>query len=149
MILCSWGFKQNQLSLSLSLFLGASYCLCRDGVGEKDLQTSIDYACGVLKDCNPIHEKGPCYQPNTIKSHCDWAVNTYFQRFGQISGSCNFSGTASTSQNLPSSKNQNLWNLNFLVLWCNLFDVFLCSFAAVVTGCIYPSSPGYVCFKIW
>lgn len=95
-------------TVSLSLFLGATYCLCRDGIEEKDLQTSIDYACGVLKDCNQIHDKGPCYQPNTVKSHCDWAVNTYFQRSGQISGSCNFSGTATTSQNPPSSKNPNL-----------------------------------------
>ncbi|XP_023638647.1 PLASMODESMATA CALLOSE-BINDING PROTEIN 3 isoform X1 [Capsella rubella] len=101
--------------LSLATSSSATYCLCKDGVGEKDLQTSIDYACGVLKDCNPIHDKGPCYQPNTVKSHCDWAVNTYFQRSGQIPGSCNFSGTATTSSNPPST---------------------------VVTGCIYPSSPG-------
>ncbi|CAH8266625.1 unnamed protein product [Arabidopsis lyrata] len=101
--------------LALTTYSSATYCLCRDGIEEKDLQTSIDYACGVLKDCNQIHDKGPCYQPNTVKSHCDWAVNTYFQRFGQISGSCNFSGTATTSQNPPST---------------------------VVTGCIYPSSPG-------
>ncbi|XP_010425144.1 PREDICTED: PLASMODESMATA CALLOSE-BINDING PROTEIN 3-like isoform X2 [Camelina sativa] len=101
--------------LALATSSSATYCLCRDGVGEKDLQTSIDYACGVLKDCTPIHDKGPCYQPNTVKSHCDWAVNTYFQRSGQIPGSCNFSGTATTRSNPPST---------------------------VVTGCIYPSSPG-------
>ncbi|CAH2045599.1 unnamed protein product [Thlaspi arvense] len=101
--------------LALTSYASATYCLCRDGVAEKDLQTSIDYACGVLGDCNPIHEKGPCYNPNDIKSHCDWAVNTYFQRSGQVDGSCNFSGTATSSPTLPST---------------------------VVTGCIYPSSPG-------
>ncbi|CAH2037848.1 unnamed protein product [Thlaspi arvense] len=101
------------MSLALSLSLGAIYCLCKDGIGDQELQTSIDYACGALADCNPIQEKGPCYQPNTIKSHCDWAVNSYFQRAGQVSGSCNFSGTATTNQNPPSN---------------------------LVTGCIYPSS---------
>ncbi|CAN8266630.1 unnamed protein product [Cochlearia groenlandica] len=101
--------------LTLTNYSSATYCVCRDGVGEKDLQTSIDYACGALADCNPIHEKGPCYQPNDVKSHCDWAVNSYFQRSGQLSGSCNFSGTATTTPNPPSS---------------------------VVSGCIYPSSPG-------
>uniref|UniRef100_A0A1J3JWT5 Plasmodesmata callose-binding protein 3 n=1 Tax=Noccaea caerulescens TaxID=107243 RepID=A0A1J3JWT5_NOCCA len=100
---------------ALANYSSAAYCLCRDGVGEKELQTSIDYACGVLADCNPIHDKGPCYQPNNVKSHCDWAVNSYFQKTGQISGSCNFSGTAITSPTPPST---------------------------VVTGCIYPSSPG-------
>ncbi|VVB03983.1 unnamed protein product [Arabis nemorensis] len=103
------------LLLAVPNYSSATYCLCRDGVGEKELQTSIDYACGALADCNPIHDKGPCYQPNNIKSHCDWAVNSYFQRSGQLPGSCNFSGTATTSPNPPST---------------------------VVTGCIYPSSPG-------
>ncbi|KAL0737506.1 hypothetical protein Bca4012_013716 [Brassica carinata] len=101
--------------LALTGYSSATYCLCRDGVAEKDLQTSIDYACGVLGDCNQIHEKGPCYQPNNVKGHCDWAVNSYFQRARQVPGSCNFSGTATTSPNPPST---------------------------VVTGCIYPSSPG-------
>ena len=77
-------FQAKRKIVYLSLFLGATYCPCRDGVGEKDLQTSIDYACGVLGDCNPIHEKGPFYQPNNVESHCDWAVNSYFQRSGQL-----------------------------------------------------------------
>ncbi|KAF2533968.1 hypothetical protein F2Q70_00031811 [Brassica cretica] len=69
------------LLLALTGNSRATYCLCKDGVAEKDLQTSIDYACGVLGDCNQIHEKG----------------------------------TATTSPNPPST---------------------------LVTGCIYPSSPG-------
>uniref|UniRef100_A0A1J3I6X5 Plasmodesmata callose-binding protein 3 n=1 Tax=Noccaea caerulescens TaxID=107243 RepID=A0A1J3I6X5_NOCCA len=102
------------LLLALTTSSSAIYCLCKDGIGESELQTSIDYACGTLADCNPIHENGPCYQPNTIKSHCDWAVNSYFQKAAQISGSCNFSGTATTNQNPPTN---------------------------LATGCIYPSSP--------
>ncbi|KFK43631.1 hypothetical protein AALP_AA1G151600 [Arabis alpina] len=102
------------LLLALTTSSSAIYCLCLDGIGETELQTSIDYACGTLADCNPIKEKGTCYQPNTPKSHCDWAVNSYFQKAAQVPGSCNFSGTATTSQNPPSN---------------------------LVTGCIYPSSP--------
>ncbi|KAG2319914.1 hypothetical protein Bca4012_053843 [Brassica carinata] len=101
------------LLLALTTSSSAIYCLCKDGIGEKELQTAIDYACGSLADCNPIHDNGPCYQPNNIKSHCDWAVNSYFQKAAQVSGSCVFSGTATTSQNPPSN---------------------------LVTGCIYPSS---------
>ncbi|ESQ35437.1 hypothetical protein EUTSA_v10008701mg [Eutrema salsugineum] len=102
------------LLLASTTCSSAIYCLCKDGIGEKELQTSIDYACGTLADCNPIREKGHCYQPNTIKSHCDWAVNSYFQKAAQVPGSCNFSGTATTNQNPPSN---------------------------LVTGCIFPSSP--------
>ncbi|CAF2082989.1 hypothetical protein YC2023_070035 [Brassica napus] len=102
------------LLLALTTPSSAIYCLCNDGVGEKELQTAIDYACGTLADCNPIQEKGPCYQPTTVKSHCDWAVNSYFQNAAQVSGSCNFSGTATTNLNPPSN---------------------------LATGCIFPSSP--------
>ncbi|XP_010527958.1 PREDICTED: PLASMODESMATA CALLOSE-BINDING PROTEIN 3 [Tarenaya hassleriana] len=102
------------LLLASTSYSSATYCLCRDGVGEKQLQTSLDYACGAGADCTPILQNGACYQPNTVKSHCDWAVNSYFQRAGQVSGSCNFSNTATLSTNPPT----------------------------VVTGCVYPSSPG-------
>ncbi|CAN7098370.1 unnamed protein product [Brassica rapa subsp. narinosa] len=102
------------LLLALTTPSSAIYCLCNDGIGEKELQTAIDYACGTLADCNPIQEKGPCYQPITVKSHCDWAVNSYFQNAAQVSGSCNFSGTATTNLNPPSN---------------------------LATGCIFPSSP--------
>ncbi|KAF3610996.1 hypothetical protein DY000_02045218 [Brassica cretica] len=102
------------LLLALITPSSAIYCLCNDGIGEKELQTAIDYACGTLADCNPIQEKGPCYQPITVKSHCDWAVNSYFQNAAQVSGSCNFSGTATTNLNPPSN---------------------------LTTGCIFPSSP--------
>ncbi|CAN7096539.1 PLASMODESMATA CALLOSE-BINDING PROTEIN 1-like isoform X5 [Brassica rapa] len=91
----------------------ATYCLCKDGTEDNALQASIDYVCGKL-DCNPIRDKGACYQPDTIKSHCDWAVNSYFQSQAQAPGSCVFTGTATTSQNPPSN---------------------------LVTGCVYPSSP--------
>ncbi|EOA36737.1 hypothetical protein CARUB_v10012551mg [Capsella rubella] len=102
------------LLLAFTKSSSAIYCVCKDGIGDKELQTAIDYACGTLADCNPIHDKGPCYQPNTIKSHCDWAVNSYFQNAAQVTGSCDFSGTATTNQNPPSN---------------------------LATGCIYPSSP--------
>ena len=62
-----------------------------------------DYACGAGADCSPILQNGACYQPNTIKDHCSYAVNSYFQRKGQTAQSCDFSGAASQSQTAPSS----------------------------------------------
>ncbi|CAE5957410.1 unnamed protein product [Arabidopsis arenosa] len=102
------------LLLALTKSSSAIYCLCKDGIGDTELQPSIDYACGTLADCNPIRDKGSCFQPNTIKNHCDWAVNSYFQNAAQVPGSCNFSGTATTNPNPPSN---------------------------LANGCIYPSSP--------
>ncbi|GMI99865.1 hypothetical protein HRI_003655800 [Hibiscus trionum] len=84
-------------------YSSATYCLCKDGVGEQMLQKALDYACGAGADCSPINQNGPCYNPNTVKDHCNYAVNSYFQKKGQAQGSCDFSGTAAVSANPPSN----------------------------------------------
>ncbi|KAB1216851.1 Glucan endo-1,3-beta-glucosidase-like protein 3 [Morella rubra] len=99
------------LVLAMTGHSSATWCVCKDGVGDSNLQKSLDYACGAGADCNPIHQTGPCYQPNNVKAHCSYAVNSYFQKKGQAQGSCDFSGTAAISTTDPSS-----------------------------TGCVYPSS---------
>lgn len=81
---------------------GATYCLCKDGMGDSVLQKSIDYACGNGADCTPIVQGGSCYNPNTIKDHCNYAVNSYFQKKAQTGASCDFSGSATQSANPPS-----------------------------------------------
>ena len=84
------------------LFPGAAaYCVCKDGLSDQVLQKSLDYACGAGADCSAILQNGACYNPNTVKSHCDYAVNSYFQKKGQATGSCDFAGTATQTQNNP------------------------------------------------
>ncbi|KAL5759372.1 hypothetical protein ACOSP7_017896 [Xanthoceras sorbifolium] len=86
-------------------FIGHSnalYCICKDG-SDSALQKTLDYACGAGADCSPILQNGACYNPNTVKDHCSYAVNSYFQKKGQASGTCDFSGTATTSASPPSN----------------------------------------------
>ena len=85
--------------------IGALYCLCKDGVSDQTLQKAIDYACGSGADCTPILQNGACYQPNTVKDHCNYAVNSYYQRKGNAPGTCDFAGAATTNANPPSKYN--------------------------------------------
>ncbi|KAA0064762.1 hypothetical protein IC582_006002 [Cucumis melo] len=101
--------------LAFTSHSSATYCICKDGLSDQALQKSLDYACGAGADCSQILQNGPCFQPNTVKDHCSYAVNSYFQRKGQVQGSCDFSGTAMPSQSPP----------------------------AVASGCVYPSSPSF------
>ncbi|KAF5449532.1 hypothetical protein F2P56_029965 [Juglans regia] len=94
------------LFLALTGHSSATYCLCKDGNAQA-LQKTLDYACGAGADCNPITQSGSCYNPNTVKNHCDYAVNSYFQRKNQAQGSCDFSGTATTSQTAPTGASAN------------------------------------------
>uniref|UniRef100_I1JZJ4 X8 domain-containing protein n=1 Tax=Glycine max TaxID=3847 RepID=I1JZJ4_SOYBN len=101
------------LALLLLAFTGtssATWCVCKDG-SDAILQKTLDYACGAGADCNPLHLNGPCFQPNTVRAHCNYAVNSYFQKKGQAQGSCEFAGTATVTASDPSS-----------------------------SGCVYPSS---------
>ncbi|KAL4347419.1 hypothetical protein GQ457_17G010560 [Hibiscus cannabinus] len=79
----------------------ATYCLCKDGVGDQQLQKTLNYACGNGADWSAILQKGGCYNSNTVKDHYSNAVNNYFLRKGQAQGSCDFLGTATVGANPP------------------------------------------------
>ncbi|XP_054805152.1 PLASMODESMATA CALLOSE-BINDING PROTEIN 3-like [Prosopis cineraria] len=79
-----------------------NWCVCKDG-SDAVLQKTLDYACGAGADCNPIRQNGPCFQPNTVRAHCNYAVNSYFQRRSQSQGSCDFAGTATLTASNPST----------------------------------------------
>ncbi|KAG5390750.1 hypothetical protein IGI04_032291 [Brassica rapa subsp. trilocularis] len=87
---------------SMRLCVGGTWCVCREGLSEAMLQKTLDYACGAGADCGPIHQNGPCFNPNTVKSHCSYAVNSFFQKKRQSQGTCDFAGTATVSASDPS-----------------------------------------------
>nr|AFK43237.1 unknown [Lotus japonicus] len=90
------------LLLAFTASSSASWCVCKDG-NEASLQKALDYACGAGADCNPIKQTGPCYNPNTVRAHCNYAVNSYFQKKGQAPLACDFAGAATVSASDPST----------------------------------------------
>ncbi|KAI3696325.1 hypothetical protein L1987_79338 [Smallanthus sonchifolius] len=87
--------------LAMVGYSSAVYCICNSGQSDSVLQKNIDYACGNGADCAQILQNGACFNPNTVKDHCNYAVNSYYQRKSEAPGSCDFSGTASPSQTAP------------------------------------------------
>ncbi|XP_038895513.1 PLASMODESMATA CALLOSE-BINDING PROTEIN 3-like isoform X2 [Benincasa hispida] len=98
-------------ALALSLLLLAAmaglssgtWCICKNGISDATLQKALDYACGAGADCSPIRQNAACFQPNTVRAHCSYAVNSYFQKKGQTQGSCDFAGVATISTTDPSA----------------------------------------------
>lgn len=90
------------LVLSMITYSNAAYCVCKDG-NEQVLQKAIDYACGAGADCTQIQQNGACYQPNTVKAHCDVAVNSYYQKKASSGATCDFNGAAIISSSPPST----------------------------------------------
>lgn len=99
----AFGKASDEVLMWVCLYIGATFCICRDGIAESSLQKTLDYACGAGADCTPILQNGGCFNPNTVKDHCNYAVNSYFQKKGQSAQACDFAGTAVTSPTAPSS----------------------------------------------
>ncbi|KAL3617948.1 hypothetical protein CASFOL_038269 [Castilleja foliolosa] len=89
------------LVLSMAGHSSASWCVCKD-LDSNTLQKTLDYACGAGADCNPTRQNQQCYQPNTVRAHCSYAVNSYFQKHGQQAIACDFAGSAMISSTDPS-----------------------------------------------
>ncbi|KAJ4972778.1 hypothetical protein NE237_005952 [Protea cynaroides] len=90
------------LILAMTGYSSANWCVCRSDVNDTISQKALDYACGAGADCTPILQNGACYQPNTVKGHCSYAVNSYFQRKSQGPGTCDFGGASLVSLSDPS-----------------------------------------------
>lgn len=90
------------LEMCASLVADAAWCVCKPEMADAALQKTLDYACGAGADCTPILQNGACYNPNTVRAHCSYAANSYYQRKGQAQGACDFSGTATLTTTDPS-----------------------------------------------
>jgi hypothetical protein len=52
-----------------------------------------------------MNADGPCYSPTTVRAHCSYAANSYFQQNSQANGgaTCDFGGTANLTDTDPST----------------------------------------------
>ncbi|KAG9440972.1 hypothetical protein H6P81_021137 [Aristolochia fimbriata] len=81
---------------------GGGWCLPKSGVSDAELQSNLDYACGMGIDCGPIQPGGACFVPNTLASHAAYAMNLLYQTAGRNPWNCDFSQTATLTSTNPS-----------------------------------------------
>ncbi|XP_062209430.1 PLASMODESMATA CALLOSE-BINDING PROTEIN 3-like [Phragmites australis] len=79
-----------------------AWCMCRTEQPDSVLQKTLDYACGDGADCKPILQNGACFAPDTVRAHCSYAVNSFYQRNNQNPQACIFSGTTTLVSSDPS-----------------------------------------------
>ncbi|KAF7816330.1 glucan endo-1,3-beta-glucosidase 2 [Senna tora] len=80
-----------------------TYCIAKDGADPKMLQAALDWACGPGKvDCSPLLQGEPCYEPDNVIAHANFAFDTYFHKMGKSSDACDFKGVATISTSDPS-----------------------------------------------
>ncbi|MED6138408.1 hypothetical protein PIB30_073964 [Stylosanthes scabra] len=79
-----------------------TWCVPKTSAKEKELQANIDFACSSGIDCGPIKDGGPCFKPNTVRSHAAYAMNAYFQASGRHASDCDFGNTGVIAYTDPS-----------------------------------------------
>lgn len=83
--------------------VGQTWCVANGQIGEEKLQTALNYACGEgCADCRPIQHGASCYNPNTLEAHASYALNSYYQKNGCGTGTCDFGGAAYVVSQPPS-----------------------------------------------
>lgn len=109
----NWGvfFANGTAVYSLSLSTSASsngnssagFCVARQSADSSKLQSGISWACGQGQaNCTAIQSGQPCYFPDTLQNHASYAYNDYYQKMHSVGGTCDFGGTAMTTNADPS-----------------------------------------------
>ncbi|MED6207609.1 hypothetical protein PIB30_037306 [Stylosanthes scabra] len=93
----------------------AEWCVARFDASEKDLQQGLDYACLIGADCDAIQDGGPCFYPDNLRDHANYAYDTYWKKDNRDPSSCDFGGTAEIVTRDPRVAGDRRGNTSYIV----------------------------------
>ncbi|KAI4373000.1 hypothetical protein MLD38_011173 [Melastoma candidum] len=88
------------------------WCVPKAGASDQALQANIDYVCSKGIDCRPIQAGGPCFDPDNIRSHASYVMNSFYRVNGAHPFNCDFADTGLITTINP-SKHFPINNTNF------------------------------------
>ena len=80
-----------------------TWCVLKNGASDGGMHGAINYACttgGV--DCSFINLGGKCYGDGSLAFQATAVIDTYYQKYDQAGGTCDFGGAAYISYIDPS-----------------------------------------------
>ncbi|KAJ4849560.1 hypothetical protein Tsubulata_045806 [Turnera subulata] len=72
---------------------GKKWCVPRPDASDEALQANINYVCTQGVDCRAIQPGGACFNPNNVRSHASYLMNSYYQAHGAHDFNCDFART--------------------------------------------------------
>uniref|UniRef100_A0A803P1U8 glucan endo-1,3-beta-D-glucosidase n=1 Tax=Cannabis sativa TaxID=3483 RepID=A0A803P1U8_CANSA len=82
--------------------VGKKWCVPKLEASGQALQANIDYVCSSGVDCKPIQPGGSCFQPNDVRSHASFVMNSFYQTNGRHDYNCDFAKTGLITSSNPS-----------------------------------------------
>lgn len=82
--------------------VGKKWCVPKSDASVQALQANIDYVCSSGVDCRPIQAGGPCFEPNDIRAHASFVMNSFYQTKGRNDFNCDFAKTGVITFTNPS-----------------------------------------------
>ncbi|GER44598.1 glucan endo-1 3-beta-glucosidas [Striga asiatica] len=79
------------------------WCVPKAEASDGALQRALDYVCSQGIDCKPINPGGACFNPNTVRDHASFAMNSWYHAKGLVDFNCDFSGSAVVTTTNPST----------------------------------------------
>ncbi|XP_045828963.1 glucan endo-1,3-beta-glucosidase 2 [Trifolium pratense] len=80
-----------------------TFCVAKDGADPKMIQAALDWACGPGKvECSPLLQGQPCYEPDNVIAHANYAFDSYYNKMGKTPDACDFKGVATITTSDPS-----------------------------------------------
>ncbi|KAK6135865.1 hypothetical protein DH2020_030352 [Rehmannia glutinosa] len=82
---------------------GKKWCVPKADASDAALQKNLDWVCSIGIDCKPIQPGAACYNPNTVRDHAAFAMNSYYHAKGLFDINCDFVGTGVVTTTDPST----------------------------------------------
>ncbi|KAK1415560.1 hypothetical protein QVD17_31343 [Tagetes erecta] len=82
---------------------GKKWCVPKPDATGAALQSNIDYVCSNGIDCRPIQAGGACFEPNNVRAHAAFVMNSFYQANGRNDYNCDFAHTGVISSTDPSN----------------------------------------------
>ncbi|XP_057979784.1 glucan endo-1,3-beta-glucosidase-like [Malania oleifera] len=84
---------------------GKKWCVAKPEATDPQLQSNINYVCSLENvDCKPVQAGGACFNPNSVRAHASYLMNSYYQTSGRHDYNCDFSHTAVLTTIDPSTQ---------------------------------------------
>ncbi|KAJ9553404.1 hypothetical protein OSB04_017449, partial [Centaurea solstitialis] len=81
---------------------GKKWCVPKPDATNAALQSNIDYVCSSGADCSPIQAGGACFEPNNVRAHAAFVMNSFYQTNGRNDFNCDFAHTGAITNIDPS-----------------------------------------------